>query len=58
MKNHNKATANYIKQFIKKKGKSLISQIKDFENSGIGSFSKCKFCKKVYESNKYWHLQA
>lgn len=46
IKNYNKATANYAKQFIKEKSKSSIPQIENSENSAAGLSSKYKFCKK------------
>lgn len=52
IKNQNKATANYAKQFFKKKSKFSTT---DF---AIGSASKYKFCEKKYRLDKYWHLQA
>ena len=52
MNNRNKATANYVKQFIKKKVKSLVTQIEDSEDFTISPSSKCKFCKKEHGSNE------
>ncbi len=58
MKNHNKTTANDAKRFTKKKGKSLVTQIDNSEDSTISPCSKCKFCEKEDRPNECWHLQA
>ena len=58
MKNHDKATANYEKQFTKKKGKFSGVQIEDSEDFATSSSSKCKFGEKKYGPNECWQFQA
>ncbi len=58
MNNHNKATANYAKRFIREKGKSAVTQIRDSEYSTICPSSKYKFCEKENGSNGCWQLQT
>ena len=52
MKNHDKATANYAKQFPQKKSKPSAT---DFV---ISSAFKYKFCEKKHGPDECWHLQA
>lgn len=56
MKNQDKATANYVKWFTKKKSKFSFAQIEDSEDLTPGPPSKCKFCEKEYRPNECWHL--
>lgn len=58
MKNQHKTSANYAKQFIKKKGKSSITQIDDSEDLVAGPSFKCKFYEKEHGPNKCLHLQT
>ena len=58
MKNQDKATATYAKQFTKKKAKSPLNLPEDFQHPKPGLVTKCKFCEKEHRPNKCWHLQA
>lgn len=58
IKNQDKALANYAKQFTKTKSKASITWAEDSEDLATISLSKCKLCKKKYELNDYWQLQA
>ncbi len=58
IKNQDKATANYVQRYTKKKSKFDFAQIEDSDDSATGRSSKCKFCEKEHGPNKCWHLQA
>ena len=58
MNNQDKATANYAKRFIREKGQSAVTQIRDSEYSTICPSSKYKFCEKEHGSYGCWQLQT
>ncbi len=55
MKNQDKATANYAKQFSRKKSK-LLTRPENAENYIISLSTKCKFWKKDHGPNECWQL--
>ena len=57
IKNQDKVTGNYAKQFTKKKG-NPSTKTKDSKGSTTGLLSKCKFCEKEHGLNECWHLQS
>ena len=58
MKNQDKASANYAKQFTKRKGKASVTWAEDFKDPAPSLPSKCKFCEKEHGPNECWQLQA
>lgn len=56
IKNLDKTTANYAKQFTMKNDKSPVAQIQNPENSVISLSLKYKFCQLEHEPNNYQHL--
>lgn len=58
IKNKDKTTDNYAKRYIKKKSKSCVAHIEDFDNSISSLSSRCKFYKKKYRSNECYHPEA
>ena len=53
LKNQDKATTNYAKQFTKKKTKLPLNQSENLQDPETDLVTKCKFCEKKYKPNKY-----
>lgn len=58
MRNQDKTTANYEKQFTKRRLRVTNAKPEEQRDSSNDILNKCKFCRKKNGLNNYWHLQA
>ncbi len=55
MRNQDKGTANYVKQFTKKKSRQTNAKPKEQKYSSNSILTKCKFCGKEHGLNNCLH---